>query len=130
MYSTHEKRKSVVAERFMRILRDRIYKNMTLVSKNKYIDEVDDIVNKENNEYHSTIRINPVYIKSSTYIDFNVENNDKDTKFKAGYHVKISKDKNSFVKDYLPNWSEKVRVTEKIKNTVRWTNVVEDRRNC
>ena len=46
MYSTHEKRKSVVAERFMRILRDRIYKNMTLVSKNKYIDEVDDIVNK------------------------------------------------------------------------------------
>ena len=46
MYSTHEKRKSVVAERFMRILRDRIYKNMTLVSKNKYIDEVDDIINK------------------------------------------------------------------------------------
>ena len=46
MYSTHEKRKSVVAERFMRTLRDRIYKNMTLVSKNKYIDEVDDIVNK------------------------------------------------------------------------------------
>ena len=46
MYSSHEKRKSVVAERFMRILRDRIYKNMTLVSKNKYIDEVDDIVNK------------------------------------------------------------------------------------
>ena len=46
MYSTHEKRKSVVAERFMRILRDRNYKNMTLVSKNKYIDEVDDIVNK------------------------------------------------------------------------------------
>ena len=46
MYSTHEKRKSVVAERFIRILRDRNYKNMTLVSKNKYIDEVDDIVNK------------------------------------------------------------------------------------
>ena len=46
MYSTHEKRKSVVAERFMRILRDRNYKNMTLVSKNKYIDEVDDIINK------------------------------------------------------------------------------------
>ena len=46
MYSTHEKRKSVVAERFMRILRDRIYKSMTLVSKNKYIDEIDDIVNK------------------------------------------------------------------------------------
>ena len=46
MYSSHEKRKSVVAERFMRILRDRNYKNMTLVSKNKYIDEVDDIVNK------------------------------------------------------------------------------------
>ena len=46
MYSTHEKRKSVIAERFMRILRDRIYKYMTLVSKSKYIDEVDDIVNK------------------------------------------------------------------------------------
>ena len=46
MYSTHEKRKSVVTERFMRILRDRIYKYMALVSKSKYIDEVDDIVNK------------------------------------------------------------------------------------
>ena len=46
MYSTHEKRKSVIAERFMRILRDKIYKYMTLVSKSKYIDEVDDIVNK------------------------------------------------------------------------------------
>ena len=46
MYSMHNKGKSVVAESFIRILKGKIYKYMTSVSKNVYIDKLDDIVNK------------------------------------------------------------------------------------
>ena len=63
MYSTHNKGKSVVAERFIRTLKNKIYKYMTLVSKNVYIDKFDDIVNKYNNTYLSTIKIRPVDVK-------------------------------------------------------------------
>ena len=71
MYSTHNKGKSVVAERFLRTLKNKIYKYMTSISKNVCIDKLDDIVNKYNNTYHSTIKMKPVYVKPNTYIDFN-----------------------------------------------------------
>ena len=76
-YSKHNKRKSVVAEIFIRTLKNKIYKYMTSVSKNAYIDKSDDIVNKYNNTYHSTIKTKPVDVDSSTYIDFGLENNEK-----------------------------------------------------
>ena len=69
MYSTHNEGKSVVVERFIRNLKNKIYKYMTSVSKNMYIDKLDDIVDKYNNRYHSTIKMNPVDAKLSTYID-------------------------------------------------------------
>ena len=56
IYSTHNKRKLVIAERFIRTLKNEIYKYMTSVSKNVYIDKLDDIVNKYSNTYHSTIK--------------------------------------------------------------------------
>ena len=74
---------------------------MTSVSKNVYIDKLDDIVNKYNNEYHSTIKMKPVDVKSSTYTDSSKENNDKDPKFKIGDIVRISKYKNIFRKTYI-----------------------------
>ena len=67
---------------------------MTSVSKNVYIDKLDDIVNKYNNTCHSTIKMKPVDVKSNTYIDFSKDNDDKDTKFKIGDIVRISKYKN------------------------------------
>ena len=70
MYSTHNEGKSVVAERFIRTLKNKIYKYMTSISKNVYIDKLDDIVNKYNNTYHSTSKIKPVNVKSSTYINY------------------------------------------------------------
>ena len=73
---------------------------MTSVSKNVYIDKLDDIVNKHNNTYHSTITMKPVDVKSNTYIDFNKENNEEDLKFEVGNHVRISKYKNIFAKGY------------------------------
>ena len=57
MYSTHNKAKSVIAERSFRTFKNKTYKYMTSISKNVYIDKVDDIVNKYNNQYHSTIKI-------------------------------------------------------------------------
>ena len=63
------------------------------------------MVNKYNNTY-STIKMKPVDVKSSTYIDFAKENNEQDPKFKIGDIVRISKYKNIFAKGYTPNWSE------------------------
>ena len=62
MYSTHNERKSVVAERFIRTLKKN-YKHMISVSKNVYINKLDDIVNKCDNTYHSTIKLKPVDVK-------------------------------------------------------------------
>ena len=118
MYSTHNEGKSVVAERFIRTLKNKIYKHMTAVSKNVYIDKLDDIVNEYNNTYHRTIKMKPVDVKDNTYIDFEKEVNDKDPKFKVGDHVRISKYKNIFAKGYTPNWSEEIFVVSKIKHTV------------
>ena len=124
MYSIHNEGKSVIAERFIRTLKTKIYKYMTSVSKNVYINKLDDIMVEYNNTYHRTIKMKPVDVKDNTYIDFKKEVNDKDLKFKVGNHVRISKYKNIFAKGYTPNWSEEVFVISKIKNTVPWTYVI------
>ena len=90
------------------------------------IDKSDDIVNKYNNTYCSTIKIKPVDVKSNTYINSSKESNDKDSKFKVGVVVKISKYKSIFAKVYTPNWSELVFVTKKVKNTMPWTYIISD----
>ena len=82
MYSTNNKEKSAVAERFIRTLKNKIYKYMTAISKNLYIDKLDDIVQEYNNTYHTTIIMKPVDVKDSTCIDFEKEINNKDPKFK------------------------------------------------
>ena len=102
MYSTHNEGKSVVAERFIRTLK-KIYKYKTSISKNVYIDNLDNIVNEYNNTYHRKIKMKPIDVKDNSYIDFGNEVNDKDDKFKVGDHVRISKYRNIFVKGYTPN---------------------------
>ena len=91
---------------------------MISVSKNVYIDKLDDIVNKYNNTYNSTIKMKPVDVKSNTYIDSGKKINEKDRKFKIGHTVRISKYKNIFARGYTPNSSEEVFVIKKLKNTV------------
>ena len=126
MYSIHNEGKSVIAERFIRTLKNKIYKYMTSMSKNVYIDKVDDIVNEYNNTYHRTIKMKPIDVKDNTYVDFE-KVNDKDPKFKVSSdYVRISKYKNIFAKVYTPNWSEKVFVISKIDNTVPWTYAIND----
>ena len=84
MYSTNNEGKFVIAERFIRTLKNKIYKYMTSISKNVYIDKLDDIVKKYNNTYHTSIKMKPVDVKDNTYIDFKKEVNDTDPKFKVG----------------------------------------------
>ena len=126
MFSTHNERESVVAGRFIRTLKNKIYKYIASVSKNVYIDKLNDIVNKYNNTYHSIIKMKPVDVKSGTYIDFSKEINDKDPKFEIGDVVRISKYKNIFGKDYTSNWFQEVFLIKKVNNTVPWTYVMND----
>ena len=121
MYSTHNEGKSFVTERFIRTIKNKIYKHITSTSKNVYNDKLDDIVNEYNNTKYRTTKMKPINVKNNTYIDFGKEVNDNDPKFKVGDHVRISKFKNIFAKGYTPNWSEEVFVIKRIKNTVPWT---------
>ena len=82
MYSTH-KQKSVVAKRFIRVLKNKICKYMTSVSKNVYINKLDEIIDKCNNAYHRSSEVKPVDLKPSK------ENNEEVLKFKVGDHVRI-----------------------------------------
>ena len=112
MHSTHNERGSIGTERFIRILKNKINKYMTSVSK----------TDKYNNAYQNTIKIKPFDLKSGTYIDFNKENNKEDPKFEDGDRVRTTKYKNIFAKHYAPSWSEEVFVIKKkVKNTVPWT---------
>ena len=78
MYSTHNEEKSVVAERFIRTLKIKIYKYMISISKNVCIDKLDDIIDEYNNTYHRTIKMKPADVKDDTYIDFEKEVTDRD----------------------------------------------------
>ena len=98
MNPKHNERKSVVAQRFIGTLKNKIYKYMTSVSKNVYIDKLGYIVNKYNNTYHSTIKREPADVKSNTYFDFNKENDKEEPKFEVGDHVRVLKYKNIFAK--------------------------------
>ena len=96
---------------------------MTSVSKNVYIDKLDDIVNEYNNTYHRTIKMKSVDVKDN---DFSKTVNDKDFKFKVGDLVKISKYKNIVAKGQTPNLSEEVFVIKGVKNTVLWKYAIND----
>ena len=97
---------------------------MTLKSKNVYVDKLDDIVNKYNNTCHSTIKMKLAGVESSMKIVFGIGNNDKDPKLEVGDHVKISKCNNIFAKDYVFNWSDEVFLIKIVKNTVLLIQVI------
>ena len=118
MYSTYNEGKSVVAERFVRTLRNKIFKHMTAFPKNVYFYVLDDIVDKYNNTVHKSIKMKPIDVTSDSYADYNEDSNVTKPKFNVGYHVRISKYKNIFAKGYTQNWSEEVFVVSKIKDTV------------
>ena len=108
MYPIHNEGKPVVAERFIRTLKNKIYKYMTAISKNVYINKLDDIVDEYNNTYHRTIKMKTIDVKDNIYIyiyRFLKKLMIKITKFKVDNYVRISKYKNIFAKGYMSNWS-------------------------
>ena len=126
MYSTFNEGKSVIAERFIKTLKNRIYKHMTSIGKNVYFNVLDDIVNKYNNTYHGSIKMKPKDVTDSVFVEYSEESNKKDPKFKTGDNARISKYKNIFAKGYTPNWSEEIFVVKKVQNTVPWTYLIND----
>ena len=125
MYSTYNEGKSVAAERFIRTLKNKLYKHMTAIGKNVYYHVLDDVVNKYNNTKHSAIKMKPIDVKNNkrVYID---EHNEKDSKFNVGDRVRISRYKNIFAKGYAPNWSSEIFIVDKINNTVPYTYNLKD----
>ena len=83
MYATHNEGKSVVAERFIRTLQNKICKHMTAVSKSVYFDVLNDIADKYNNTYHKTIKTKPINFKPHSYAEYTVESNEKYPKFQV-----------------------------------------------
>ena len=126
IHSTHNEVKSVVGQRFIKTLKNKIHEYMTSISKNVYINKLDDIVNEYNNTYHKTIKMRPIDVKDNTYIDSIKDVNDKDPKFQVGDHVRISKYKKILAKGYTPKWSKEVFVIRKVKNAASWTYVIND----
>ena len=144
MYSTYKEGKSVVAERLIRTLKNKLYKHMTATGKNVYYDVLDDVVNKYNNTKHITIKMKPIDVGDNTtkstagpsslersaiarnkrvYVD---EHNEKDSRFKVGDRVRISKFKNIFAKGYTPNWSNEIFIVNKINDTIPYTYNLKD----
>ena len=98
-----------------------MYKHITATGKNVYYDVLDDVVNKYNNTKHSTIKMKPIDLGDNNkrvYID---EHNEKDSRFKVGDRVRISKFKNIFAKRYTTNWSREIFIVDKINDTVPYT---------
>ena len=109
MYSTFNEGKSVAAERFIRTLKNKLYKHMTTTGKNVYCDVLDDVVNEYNNTKHNAIKMKPKDVK-----------NDR---------VRTSKFKIIFSKGYTPNWSREIFIINKIKDTVPYTYNLKDLNN-
>ena len=132
MYSTYNEgiqwkwKLSIVAERFIRTIKNKILKHMTAIHKNIYFHVLDDIVNKYNNTAHRTIKMKSIDDTSYSYAECIGDFNKKDPKFTVGDQVRISRYKNIFAKGYAPNWSEQVFVVSGIKITVPWTYVVSE----
>ena len=127
IYSTYNEGESVVAERFIRTLKNKIFKHMTTISKNVYIDVLNDIVSKYNNTAHKTIKVKPIDVTNDSDGEYSEDSNKKkNPKFKVGDRVRISKYKNIFAEGYVPNWSEEVFIVNEIKNTVAWTYTIND----
>ena len=125
IYSTYNEGKSVVAERFIRPLKNKLYNHMTATGKNKYYDVLDDIINKYSNTKHSTIKMKPIDVKNNKRV-YPDEHNEKNSRFKVGDRVRISKFKNIFAKGYTPNWSREIFVVNKINDTVPYTYNIKD----
>ena len=126
MYSTYNKGKSVVAEIFITKLKNKLYKHMAATGKNVYYDVLDHVVNEYSNTKHSTIKMKPIDVADNNkrvHID---EHNEKDSRFKVGHRVRISRFKNIFAEGYTPNWNKETFIVNKVNDRVPYTYNLKD----
>ena len=126
MYSTYNEGKSILAERFIRTLKNKLYKHMAATSKNVYYDVLDDIVNEYNNTKHNTIKMKPKDVGNNNERVNIDEHNEKGSRFKVGDKARVSKFKNIFAKGYTPNWSREIFIVNKINDKVPYTYNIKD----
>ena len=117
MYSTYNERKSVVAESFIRTIKNKIFKHMTAVSKNVYFDVLNNIVDKYNNTVHRTIRMKPIDVTLDSYAEYNEDSNKKILNSKLVIMLEFQNAKAFLLKGFTQKWSEELFVVSKIKNT-------------
>ena len=99
---------------------------MAAISKDCYVNVLDDIVNKYNKSVHKTIKMKPIDVADDSFAEYNEESNKKNPKFNVGDHVRISKYKDVFAKGYTPNWQEEIFIIKEVKDTVPWTYSISD----
>ena len=99
MYPTYNAGNSVVAERFIKTLKNKIFRHMTPVSRNIYFDAWDGIVDNYNNKFHRTIAMKLMHVKSDSNAECNNDSNEKNLKFKVNDHLRMSKYKNILAKE-------------------------------
>ena len=121
MYSTYNEGKSVVAERFIRTLKNKLYKHMTATGRKLYYDVLEDVVNKYSNTKHNPIKIKPIDVGDNNKRAYIAQHDEKDSKCKVGNRVRISKFKNIFAKGNAPNWSSEIFIVDKVNDTLPYT---------
>ena len=115
MYSTCNEGKSVFAERFIRTLKNKIFKHMTAISKHVYFDVLDDIVDEYNNTVHKTIKMKPIDVTRDSYVKYNENSNKKDCKFKAMIMSEFQNRKTFLRKDIIQIGQKKFLLLVKLK---------------
>ena len=119
MSSTYNEGKSVVAERLIRTLKNKIFKHMTVVSKNVYFDVLDDIANKYNNTVHRTIEMKPIDVTSDSYAEYNESSNKKIQNLKLVTMLEFKNTKAFLLKDTLQLGWKKFFLLVKLKTRFR-----------
>ena len=120
------KENQLLQKDLIKTLKNKIYKHMTTIGKNVYIDVLDDIVKRYNNNIHSSIKMKSKDVTDNKYVEYSEETNKKSPNCKVGDNVRNLKYKNIFAKGYTPHWSEEVFVVIKIQNTVPWIYLIND----
>ena len=127
IYSTHNESKSVIAEKFIKILKAKIYSKMTANDKKSYLAYLNKLVDQYNNNYQYFINKKPINADYSALTE-KIETNHKAPKFKVNDRVITTKYKNIFSKGYTEIWSRKVFVIDFVLKTNSWTYKFKDLR--
>ena len=117
MYSTYNERKSIIAERFIKILKAKIYKKMAANDCKSYLNYLNKLVDQHNNTYHHSIDKKPINADYSAFTEKTIDANPKAPKFKFNDRVRITKYKNIFSKDYTKNWSREIFIIDSALKT-------------